>query len=482
MKKRIVSLTLAAAMTVACTPVILAGCGGGEAIDYEHTIVFYSSQGDNLQKKTKVAIDNFQAKYPGWKVEHTPQGGYDEVKEKISTDLQGEGGGLQPDLAYCYPDHVAQYLQTEQVIDMNKYIYSTDVVTGVDESGAEKQYVVGYSENELKDFTPTFWKEGLAPNYSGYEKYHYADDAMLSLPFVKSTEALYYNADALAACKYEDGTALKPATTWDELWEQAPIIRKQFPSATVLGYDSEANWFINMCQQNDWGYTSVKEDKHYLFNENNADLKSWLGTLKTRYTDGWITTQAAYGSYTSTLFTNGPEKGGIVYCIGSTGGASYQQPKPNTFTAGVAPVPGSVQEDGTVVKSVISQGPSLVMFNAGHGVSNAEEKAKMTFLFIKELLDPTFQMSFSMESGYNPCRESVYDNKIYQDFLNKEDSVISAACKVARDSRENFFVSPAFIGSSTARTQVGNVVLYCMKGQRTADTALNIAYKNCGGK
>ena len=55
--------------------------------------------------------------------------------------------------------------------------------------------------------------------------------------------------------------------------------------------------------------------------------------------------------------------------------------------------------DGTVNNSVISQGPSLVMFNAGNGVSNADEKAKMTFLFIKELLDPTFQAQFSIEAG-----------------------------------------------------------------------------------
>ena len=122
------------------------------------------------------------------------------------------------------------------------------------------------------------------------------------------------------------------------------------------------------------------------------------------------------------------------------------------------------------------------MFNAGHGVTNAEEKAKLTFLFVKELLDPKFQSSFSQASGYNPCRESVYTRPEYKTFLASDDNIVAEACKVAMDSRNNFFVSPAFIGSSTARTQVGNVVLYCMKGQKTADTALKQAYKNCGGK
>ena len=46
----------------------------------------------------------------------------------------------------------------------------------------------------------------------------------------------------------------------------------------------------------------------------------------------------------------------------------------------------------------------------------------------------------------------------------------------------DFFTSPAFVGSSTARTQVGNVLVYSMTGQKTAEKALKDAYTNCGGK
>ena len=48
--------------------------------------------------------------------------------------------------------------------------------------------------------------------------------------------------------------------------------------------------------------------------------------------------------------------------------------------------------------------------------------------------------------------------------------------------REDFFVSPAFNGSSTARLQVGNVIVYAMRGEKTPEQALADAYKNCGGK
>lgn len=73
---------------VAFCAMILVGCGG-EEVDNAHTIVFYSTQGDNLQSKTKIAIDTFKAKYPGWDVEHIQVGSYDDVKKKVIADLQG---------------------------------------------------------------------------------------------------------------------------------------------------------------------------------------------------------------------------------------------------------------------------------------------------------------------------------------------------------------------------------------------------------
>lgn len=471
--KKIVALALTATMTLACMSPLLAGCDDTGISDYEHTIIFYSSQGDSLVNQTKVAIASFEAKYPDWKVSHQTQGGYDDVKEKVVTDLQGE---QQPDLAYCYADHVAQYLPTEQVIDMSDYIKSPDTVTGVDPAdGSEKEYTIGYSADELADFIPGYYEEGKASNYSGYSSYGYTSESMLTLPFVKSTELLYYNATVLKKL------GLKVPETWDDLWACAPTIKKWYPEATVLGYDSEANWFITMCEQNGWGYTTAEGDNHYLFNKNNADMKSWLTALNTYYKSGWLATQNDYGSYTSALFTKGVENGagGCVFCIGSSGGASHQAS--DLFDAQIAPAPGSKLADGTVNKSVISQGPSLVMFNAGNGVSNADEKAKMTFLFIKELLDPTFQASFSIAAGYNPSRNSVYEIDDYKTHMKGND-MTAMACRAAKDLSDDFFTSPAFIGSSTARTQVGNVVYYVMRGEKSAEDALNDAYKNCGGK
>lgn len=463
MKKTIVSI-LVLVLVLSCAVTLFAACG--EATDYDHTIVFYSSQGADLETVTANAIASFEAKYPGWKVVHTRPGGYDDVKDKIVSDFQGK---QQPDIAYCYADHVAQYIQTSKVVNLNKFINSSATVT--DANG--NKVAVGYTTEEVNDFVTGYYEEGYASNFSGYELYGYASEDLLTLPFVKSTELLFYNKTALDAC------GLSVATTWDEIWEQAPTIKAKYPSATVLGYDSEANWFITTCKQNGWGYTSANSQNHFLFN--GGKQAEWLEKLNTYWNDGWLTTQEDYGSYTSGLFTMGVADGaeGIVYCVGSSGGASHQGT--DKFEWGVAPIPGTVQENGEIDSSAISQGPSLVMFSGGHSVSNSEEKQLYTWLFMKELLDPTFQASFAIASGYMPSRNSVYEIDAYKTFLEK-DTIVAKSASVARTMTEDFFTSPAFVGSSTARTQVGNVIVFVMQGEKTATKALRDAYVNCGGK
>ena len=473
MKKLIVSLTALVLVLAMCT-FILVACGSGNGdggnttdnVDYSKTIVFYSTQGDALQKITSNAIAAFEAKYPGWKIDHRQPGGYDEVKEKIISDFQG---GVQPDLAYCYPDHVAQYLQTGKVIDMTKFINSTDPVELADGTLA----TVGYSAEELADFVPSYYSEGYAVNFGGYANYGFTADSMLALPFVKSTELLYYNKSAL------DELGLPVATTWDQLWAQCEAIVKKFPTATPLGYDSEANWFITMCQQNGWGYTSA-EGNNYRFN--NENTIAWLTEIRDYYDMGYLTTQEDYGAYTSGLFTKGVNDGGLVYCIGSSGGASHQDPA-GAFEWGIAPIPGSVQADGTTVNySAISQGPSLVMLSAGYNVDNVEEKQLMTWLFVKELLDPTFQASFSIGSGYNSCRLSTLEVPDYVEHMSDDTNITAVAVKVASTMFDRFYTSPAFKGSSTAREQVGTALVYAIQSQKTPAEALEDAYRNCGGK
>ncbi len=458
-----------------------AACSG--STDYDHTIKFYSSQGQSLAAVTDKAIEAFEKKYPGWKVEHTQPGGYNEVLSKIRSDLQA---GLQPDLAYCYSDHVAQYLATGKVVDMKQYLTNAESYTYTVNGEEHTIDRIGFTEDEVNNqFIKGYYEEGFASNYTGYEEVGLKADSVITLPFVKSTELLYYNPDSLHAMGYKEAP-----TTWDELWKISREALAKWSSCTPLGYDSEANWFITMAEQKGFGYTSPDKDNHYLFN--NEDAVKWLTEIKKYYVEGLITTQQIYGSYTSGLFIKGPKDGGLVFCIGSSGGASNQSGG-DLFTTEVAPIPGWVDADGEMHNDCISQGPSLVMLSGGNGVANPTEKQIMTFQFIKELLDVDFQAKFAMESGYNPMRNDVFEQEKYATFLQGKDPetgdkltgaklVVSKAANAAKELTERFFVSPAFVGSSVARDQMTSVVQYVLLDQKDPDIALRDAYKNCGGK
>ena len=438
----------------------------------DKVITFISSQGDTLQKLTKLAIDEFEAKYPGWTVDHQTAGGWSDVQPKITGLLQAND---QPDLAYCYPDHVANYLASGKVVDLNKYNATKDTL----QFGNGEPIRIGWTEKELADFEEIFWNEGLAKNFAGYAAYGYSDSAMFTIPLMKSTEVLYYNKTALDAA----GITKLPET-WDELWEICAQLLAKYPKCTPLGYDSEANWLITMCAQNGWGYTTAAggDQDHYLFN--NAGVKEWLQDIQGKHMiDKYFTTQEIYGGYTSTLFTTGvaDNAAGCVFCIGSSGGASYQST--NKFEVGAAHIPGSYNErTGKVNSTAISQGPSLVMFHSDKA-SNADEKEYMTYLFVKELLDVEEQVALCMDSGYNPVRKSAYDNEVYKKWLDEGKTLIAKVAAVGRTMSQNkeFFTSPAFVGSSTARNVVGDMIVSILKGSDITKEVED-AIKACGGK
>lgn len=464
--------TLCLVMVLSVAGLSLTACDEEEEIDAAHTIYFYNTMGTALQDALKASIAEFEEKFPGWTVKAPQIGGYDEVRSSIITDLQG---GTQPDLAYCYSDHVAQYLVTGKVVNMNKFINSTEKLTANVLSGEEwvsKQYdeVIGYNATEVADFVKGYYEEGYAENYANYAKYGYAAKDMLTLPFQKSTEVLYYNADALKALGKE------VPTTWDELWDVCAAAKAKWPTVTPLGYDSESNWFITMCEQNGWGYTSAEEGNHYLFK--NAETTAWLTKLADYYNKGYFTTQEIYGSYSSNLFVKGVEESGTIFSIGSSGGASYQAT--DAFEWGVAPIPGSKLADGTVSNKAISQGPSLVMFETS--AENATEKQLMTWEYVKILLDPEYQMKFAGVSGYMPARMSTYEIPSYQEQLEDSSNIVAVTVLVAKAMAEQdiYFTSPAFVGSSTARDQVGVALRYVVTGSKSAEAALTEAARKCG--
>lgn len=421
------------------------------------TVTFGHTMGQSLQKVLNEHIAEFNKLYPNITIEHSSYGGWSDIAGLINKEIIA---GNQPDIAYCYPDHVAGYNKAWATVTLDELIKSDIEVTRAD--GTTE--VLGLTDEQIADLQAGgFYEEGKV----------YGDDLMYTLPLSKSTEVLYYNKT------YFEQNGLSVPTTWDEMEALCKTLKELDPKCIPLGYDSEDNMFITMCEQYGYDYTSATGDEHYLFN--NDDCKSFVKRFREWYQAGYITTEALYGAYTSGLFTELDADVSHSYmCIGSSGGASYQRPENNAFEVGVAPIP---QADENNMK-VISQGPSLCLLR-----SDNSQETVAAWLFMKYLVtNELFQAEFSMTSGYMPVTASAKNNEVYQtQFLDKADggaNLPALVVKVALEQTDRYFTSPAFVGSSIARTQVGALLATCMsKATDDVDALLdeefNKAYKEC---
>ncbi len=400
----------------------------------EVTINFYHTMGSNLSDVLDAYIIEFNKLYPNIHVISSKIGGYNDVRDQITTEITE---GNQPNLAYCYPDHVALYNLAGAVATLDDLIASTEK----DASG-----ILGLTQEQIDDFIPGYYAEGTS----------FGDGLMYTMPFSKSTEVLYYNKT------FFDANGLTPPTTWDEMEALCARIKEIDPKSIPLGYDSSANWFITMCEQymangEKTNYTSATGE-HYLFD---TDInRSFVKRFKTWYEKGYVTTQTIYGAYTSGLFVNTKQGEGELrsyMSIGSSAGATHQRPTKvdgaYPFEVGIATIP---QVNPSSPK-VISQGPSVCIFK-----KNNPQEVVASWLLVKFLTtNVEFQAEFSVASGYVPVIKSVMNNEYFAKTLANADGgdyVSALSTKICMQQSDAYFVSPAFVGSSTARDQVGGIL------------------------
>ncbi len=451
-------ITLVTTATVATNLVGLAGCGNKgnvgnvNVVSYDGspvTITFYHTMGANLKGVLDKYIPKFNELYPNITIDHSSQGDYPGLRNNIATELTG---GNSPHIAYCYPDHIALYNKTKKVVQLDGFIESELEVT--DNKGNTS--VMGFTDEQVADFIPAYYAEGSA----------FGDDKMYTLPFSKSTEVLYYNKTEF------DKQGWTVPTTWDEMETLCATIKATYPTDIPFGYDSEANWFITMTEQMGTPYTSATGKEKYLFNV--EENRNWVEKLRDWYNKGYFTTEEIYKAYTSDLFTEtDPAKQKSYMCIGSSAGASYQCPDLGSdgkypFEVGVTQIP---QLDLAKPKA-IQQGPSICMFK------KSDMEVAASWLFIKYFTtNVEFQADFSMKSGYSPVIQSAFEDPIYkEDFLDLADgnAYLQATCvKQTLAQKDSYYVSPAFVGSSAARDQVGALMQACftndLEGKSVSD-------------
>ena len=468
MKKKILSLILVVTMLLSVG--MLAGCqqsttNGGAAGNFvvpeggydgsEVTIRFYHTMGENLSTVLSAYIEEFNKMFPNIHIEHEQVGCYDDVRNQISTEITASE---QPNIAYCYPDHVALYNLAQAVVSLDSLIASDIEIT--DELG--NKTILGLTDAQKADFIEGYYNEGK----------QFGDGLMYTMPMSKSTEVLYYNKT------FFEANELKVPTTWEEMEALCKRIKELDPDCIPLGYDSEANWFITMTEQYGSPYTSASGD-HFLFD--NETNRNFVKMFRDWYQKGYVTTQNIFGAYTSGLFIE--QKGTNSYMsIGSSAGATHQRPAAGTdgsypFEVGIASIP-QVNPDAP---KVISQGPSLCIFNSKN---ITDQQVVASWLFVKYLTTTVeFQAEFSIASGYVPVLKSVAENEAYAAFLNKADggnNITALSAKVCLAQEKAYYTSPAFNGSSVARDEVGNLMTAALTDTSgmDVDALLDKLFKN----
>ena len=256
----------------------------------------------------------------------------------------------------------------------------------------------------------------------------------------------------------------------------------------VFSWDSAANMFITLVRQ--WGseYTAVDEYGNgtvQFFNDKNTNKERTLEMSKywrNLYREGifgFPTDMGGTSDYSSDQF----KAGNCIFTICSSGGLSY-----NTGGNGevhLAPIPYNVTNydgEGEVVrKYVISQGTSLGLFDQGDA-----EDIQDTFNLIVWLSTGEAQAKWSVTTGYYPASKSATETDTYKNFIAADPDSLTATQVLYQESfnvnEENYmleatedevawvkFVDPGFIGSSTIRTAVTNVMAQVFMCKDEAD-------------
>lgn len=420
----------------------------------EVTVEFWHTMGKANQDILKGMIKSFESENPGIKIkESAAAGGYDDLEEAI---LKASSTGGLPTMAFCYPDHVAEYLDRGTsgiVTDLTQFINDPELAF-TKEDGSHKDE----DDNDVygvDDFVPTFWDEGC----------NYTKEGVYSVPFAKSTEALFYNKD------YFDTYNWEIPQTWDQMWTLCrEIAEMKLPGVVApLGYDSDSNLFISLSKQMNIPFTSATGEEHYLFN--NPQAKAMVSDLKSKFDEGLFITKGSNGNntYTSSKFTAGE----VIMTIGSTGGTTYNQTA--NFEVGVAEPPAYDLAN----KAVISQGPSICFFNAASSKMASPAQLKAAWKFYKFISNAENSTLYSVSTGYQPVRTSSYQTETYKKFASDTTSLLNSVANVSSGMLDSYFNSPVFVGSAKARNEVGSLLSAVLMGSKTVDAAFETAISNC---
>ena len=433
------------------------------------TVNFWHTFGQTVVDGLKPKIESFKQlvkENDGIDVEVNMkyQGGYDDIATLIS---DGFAVNNIPTIAVAYPDNVSDYIEigksanTDFVVNLDQFINSDTV-------GFGKEKWLGDQYDE-EDFIADFYREGSAYTLKG----------TYSLPFLKSTEIMFYNMDLLLEVMRGFKPELNNSKTlikeymsdisWDDFITLCNYVKQhQSEISNMLEvpmyYDSDANYIITKMFQNDIPYSSITDQGKgkIEFTSGTAAYNGVVDLLdeaRVNFSNGLFTTKGIKKTYGSDFFVN--EK--CLFSIGSSGGSGYNFPQADAFELGVCRVPADNNKP-----IYVSQGPTLAMFNDRNLASEQNEINKLyAWKFMKYITNGRInaEICINGSEGYVPVRYSAYETSFFQEFMEEGERYALCYRVVVNDvnSEGGYLVSSAFKGSAALRDNCGTMLTAALR-------------------
>lgn len=391
------------------------------------------------------AIADFEELYPNVHINLKRYTDYNKIYNDVITNIST---GTTPNICITYQDHIATYLTGQ------------DTVVNLDTLMADPRWGMGGSELRF-DSVPA---GEVVPQFLEEER---IGGSQYGLPFMRSSEALYVNADYVRELGFEipqDGYV-----TWDWVWEIADLAAKRGTDGRYLLnggdvmipfiYKSTDNMMIQQLRQRGADYTTA-DGEVLLFNDDAA--KVMQDAMDHTATGAFST--FAISSYPANFLNAGQ----CVFAVDSTAGATWMggeashvdipEEEMQHFDLEILPVP---QYD-TAHPQMISQGPSLCIFD-----KQDPQDVLYSWLFIQFMLTDSVQTAYAGTEGYVPVTTRAQGCDAYREYLSDyADRAEVRAAQMLLNNIEHTFITPAFNGSTSVRNAAGQLIEQGVKAVR----------------
>lgn len=341
--------------------------GGVEANGEQIELVFWHSMGGVAGEALQKLTDEFNASQEDITVQIQYQGSYDEATNKLKSATVGNS---TPDIMQLYDIGTRWMIDSEYACKMQDFINAE----GFDISNLEENILAYYS----------------------------IEDELYSMPFNSSTPILYYNKDLFKEAGLDPEVAPK---SLDEMITYAEkIAKKDGDKVTTYGANIQIyGWFFEQflvkagLDYANNGNGRTEAATAVSFDENGGGVRvmeKWLeaveaGNMANLGRDSDINQAAFTAGDSAMLLASTASLSGIKASIDGK------------FELGTAYFPGLTNED---TNGVSIGGGSLWIMN-----KEDEAKQNAAWEFVKYLISPEAQVTWSQATGYFPITKEAYD-------------------------------------------------------------------------